>query len=91
MNATAARTITEANLPAPPIQTWLDAIYAKIAAAAAEGKSRIDGPFQGQPWPTHEARLSVWKALRAQGYTIDFHPDAEPNNPEHDSYTLVMW
>ncbi len=91
MNAIAARLLTESSLPNPSAKVWLDAIYARVAATAAKGKSFISGPFKDMPWPSHEEQQAVWKALRAKGYRLDFHPDAELDDPEHDRYTLIAW
>ncbi len=94
MNAQEARKITDAASETTDIQPILNYVYAQIKDAAKKKQCSIRDPLSERvpvEWSRSEVKEAVYRALRAEKYTVTRHPDADPGHPCSRPYTTISW
>jgi hypothetical protein len=92
MKASEARALTVAQ-PDVDIKSFMKIIYDRIREAARKGHKNITHPFTGMsnPYPSFVEQETIIKQLRADGYDVINHPDADPGDCRGGAYTTVDW
>lgn len=98
MSAEDARRMTADALgpDAELIRPYMEHVEARVRAAVAAGKRRIDHPLSGlggggTSWIAPATEDAVRKALEAAGYTWTHYPDPDPGHPAGGAYDTLSW